>query len=116
MAYIYESWQTAGEVWTRSSVYLNVTSQSGTVRRGVKRWMTQNELARQYGESVAAAIVDYKLSSTELAETEVRWHPDCPGNEAGTNMPTSSMIISLSLRVLTIHSWNDMCRMPDSSG
>ena len=82
MTYIYESWLASGEKWTKCSVYLNVTSNLGTRRRGVKKWLTFAEISKQYGERVATAIVEHKLASPELAEEEVRWHPDCPGNEA----------------------------------
>ena len=81
MSYIFESWLAAGEVWAKSSVYLNITTCTGTRRKGVKRWMTFAEISRQYGEAVASAIVSHKLSSAELSEHEVRWHPDAPGVE-----------------------------------
>ena len=81
MCYIYESWLAAREVWTATSVYLNLTSSQGTRRKGVKRWMTHMEIAKQYGDAVAAAIIEHKLGSAELCESEVRFHPDCPGNE-----------------------------------
>ena len=81
MAYIYESWLAADEKWTSTSVYLNVSNTSGTRRRGVKRWMTHEEISKQYGTQVAQAIIDHKLGTHELSETEVRWHPDAPGVE-----------------------------------
>ena len=65
MCYIYESWLAAREVWTATSVYLNLTSSQGTRRRGVKRWMTHMEIAKQYGDAVAAAIIEHKLGSAE---------------------------------------------------
>ena len=82
MAYIYESWLAAGENWTQISVYLSATSTTGTRRRGVKRWLTYAEIERQYGATVAKAMVDHKLNTPELAENEVRFHPDAPGVEA----------------------------------
>ena len=81
MTYIYESWLAADEKWTKTSVYLNVTSTQGTRRKGVKRWMTYEEIAKQYGEAVACAIIEHKLSNQDLCETEVRFHPDAPGCE-----------------------------------
>ena len=101
MAYIYESWLQASEVWTRSTVYLNVTCSQGTRRRGVKRWMTRCEIEKQYGESVAMCIIEHKLNNPELCEQEVRWHPDCPGVEA-----TIGVARCVPFRVLEYHTYS----------
>ena len=123
MTYIYESWLASGEKWTKCSVYLNVTSNMGTRRRGVKKWLTYAEISKQYGERVATAIIEHKLASPELAEEEVRWHPDCPGNEASPLTCTNSTSpFSIAIQS-TISSQFDpnmavthLCRKPGSTG
>ena len=81
MAYLYESWLAADEKWVESTVYLTITSTTGTRRRGVKRWLTYAEIEKQYGPVVASAIIQNKLNSQDLCESEVRFHPDAPGCE-----------------------------------
>ncbi|CAE7252172.1 unnamed protein product, partial [Symbiodinium sp. KB8] len=109
MAYIYESWLASGENWTQSSVYLNITSSTGTRRRGVKRWLTFAEIERQYGPTVAKAIVDHKLTTPDLAETEVRFHPDAPGVEAPLSASRFSWLIGewLGSLVFLLLSWQE---------
>ena len=82
MQYLFESWCAAGEDWKSSTVYINVTSRSGSVRRGVKRWMCRSEIARLLGDDVCAAIIEHKYSIKHLRDTEIRDHPDAPGCEA----------------------------------
>ena len=71
------------------------------------------ELVTRYGEKVAQAIVDYKLSTPEIMSDEVRWHPDAPEVEAG-------YCTCYSIRLLLKSSSNFMqrllCRKQDSSG
>ena len=82
MTYLFESWCNAGECWTKSCVFLNITSTTGSVRRGVKKWMTRKEIADKLGEAVANYVCEHKLNDQKLLETEVRDHPDAPGCEA----------------------------------
>ena len=82
MQYLYESWCAAGENWAKSTVYINITSSSGSIRRGVKRWMCRSELEKLFGQEAAEAIIAHKYSSKRLTDTEVRDHPDAPGSEA----------------------------------
>ena len=67
------------------------------------------ELATRYGEKVAQAIVDYKLSTPEIMSDEVRWHPDAPEVEAG-------YCTCYSIRLLLKSSSNFMQRFPCSVG
>ena len=51
-------------------------------RRGARRWLTLHELTLKYGsERVARRIAEHKLADAELARTQVRFHPDAPGDE-----------------------------------
>ena len=83
MSYLYESWMSAGEDWKKSTVWINIQSKSGTIRKGVKCWMTRNQITQRLGKELMEDICSYKLSSDELKEKETRFHPDAPGVEAG---------------------------------
>ena len=63
-------------------MFLNITSTTGSVRRGVKKWMTRKEISDKLGEAVAEYVCTHKLNDPKLLETEVRDHPDAPGCEA----------------------------------
>ena len=82
MGLLFESWCVAGENWRNSSVYLSVTETSGSVRRGVKKWLTRQELNQKLGKEVADAIINFKLNCAKLSAEEIREHPDAPGCEA----------------------------------
>ena len=78
--YLFESWCNADGDWRKSCVYVNVCSKNSRTRRGVKRWLTYQELVSKLGETVAFAIVEHKRSVQD--SEEVRDHPDCPGVKA----------------------------------
>ena len=61
-------------------MFLNITSTSGSIRRGVKKWMTKQEIADKLGPAVADFIVNFKYASN--LQDEIRDHPDAPGCEA----------------------------------
>ena len=61
---------------------MNVTNQSGSIRRGVKRWMTKTEIVKLLGPEAAEAVIAHKYSSKKLQLEEIRDHPDAPGSEA----------------------------------
>ncbi|CAE7240861.1 unnamed protein product [Symbiodinium sp. CCMP2592] len=75
--YLFESWCNAEGDWRKSCVYVNVCSKNTKTRKGVKKWLTFQELVSKLGETVAEAIVEHKRSVKDSAE--VRDHPDCPG-------------------------------------
>ena len=82
MQYTYESWSAANENWNQSTVYKNITSKTGTVRRGVKKWMSRAEITRLLGAEACEAVIAHKWSVKKLRDTEIRDHPDAPGCEA----------------------------------
>ena len=82
MQYLFESWCGANEQWNKSTVFMNLTSNSGSIRRGKKRWMTRKELAKLLGEEAADAVIQHKLSCQHLIDTETRYYPDAPNSEA----------------------------------
>ena len=82
MTYLFESWCNAEENWKNSCVYTNITSSSGSIRRGVKKWLTRKELVEKLGAEVAEYVIAHKMNDEKLRATETRYHPDAPGCEA----------------------------------
>ena len=71
----------ASENWRNSTVYVQVTEKSGTIRRGVKKWMTRAEMEKKWDKDITDAIIAYKNSSRSIYEEDVRAHPDAPESE-----------------------------------
>ena len=83
MQYLFESWSQAAEDWKKSTVYVSVCEKTGTIRRGVRKWVTKAQLVQSVGVEVAEAIIAKKMSCEVLRRTEVRTHPDAEeGTEA----------------------------------
>ena len=72
----------------------NIRSTSGSVRRGVKKWLCKAELIRLFGEDVANAIIAHKMSCKTLMKNEIRDHPDAPGCEAGIVVPSAHTLLA----------------------
>ena len=82
MSLLFESWCMANENRRNSTVYVQVTERSGTIRRGVKKWMTRAEMEKKWDTDITDAIIAYKNSSKSICEEEVRPHPDAPTSQA----------------------------------
>ncbi|CAK9073796.1 unnamed protein product [Durusdinium trenchii] len=79
---LYEQWAQCDGHWTESSLYKELRVSVRHRRRGARRWLTLHELTLKYGsERVARRIAEHKLADAELARTQVRFHPDAPGDE-----------------------------------
>ena len=98
MSYLYESWMSSGENWKKSTVWVNIQSKSGTIRKGVKCWMTRNQITQRYGKELMEDICAYKLSSDDLKEKETRYHPDAPNVEARRLLENSTLNFRYYLR------------------
>ncbi|OLQ13715.1 hypothetical protein AK812_SmicGene2205 [Symbiodinium microadriaticum] len=71
----------APETPTKEGESDEVTEKSGTIRRGVKKWMTRAEMEKKWDKDITDAIIAYKNSSRSIYEEEVRAHPDAPESE-----------------------------------
>lgn len=83
MSVLFESWNECGADWRKSSIFLQVTSKDKHKRRGVKSWLTKEQLTQRFGSEGAEAIITYKTNDQTLSKSEVRDSPDAPGIEAG---------------------------------
>ena len=92
MQYLYQNWLAAGENWSKSSVYLNIKSGEGTIRRGVHRWFTRFQLVQHYGEDDADQIIQ-GIKDTD-PDNWMRDHP--------TSAKVSSSVLFLFLFRLTL--------------
>ncbi|CAE6956176.1 unnamed protein product [Symbiodinium sp. CCMP2592] len=66
--YLFESWCNAEGDWRKSCVYVNVCSKNTKTRKGVKKWLTYQEIVSKLGETVADAIVEHKRSVKEAQQ------------------------------------------------
>ena len=82
MHFLYESWCSGSEDWKKTTIWLRISSKSGSRHLGVKRWMTRLQMENLLGSDVASAITEAKESDPVLKNTECRYHPDAPGVEA----------------------------------
>ena len=83
MQYLYQNWIAAGEIWTKSTVFLNLKSAEGTVRKGVHAWMTRFQVTQKYGEVDGESII---LSLEEGKDPlSVRGHPDDKTGKVGAS-------------------------------
>lgn len=77
---LFEEWSASSEDWTKSEMLVRYKTSRLHRRKGSRTWMTQPEISRKYNNpQMAADIVRNKLESEHLAKTQVRWHPDLPG-------------------------------------
>ena len=65
-----------------------MTSRKSSSSFGARRWLTRGQIADKYRDHILAdQICDAKLADEELAQSHTKYHPDCPGNEAGDYAP-----------------------------
>ena len=81
MSTLYESWTQCGGDWKKSTIYLNATSKDTNKRRGERRWMVWKEIVEKFGLQGATDLVEYKKSKPDLAENEIRKHPNAPDSK-----------------------------------
>lgn len=62
---------------------MNVRSRHTSKKRGTRKWLFAWEMDKLFGKNAAELMRIRKLESEELKETEVRYHPDLPEEEAG---------------------------------
>ena len=75
---LFEAWLNCTGDWAKSSLYINCKSSHSSVRKGVRRWMTRQEVVGRFGESAAEAIILRKLGDPTLSVSECRRHPELP--------------------------------------
>lgn len=78
---LYEAYLSCGGDWKSSKIYLSVKEKHSRKRQGVRKWMIRPEIERKFGVEGANAIIDRKEGEEELRLTEIRDHPECPGNK-----------------------------------
>ena len=73
MQCLFESWSQAAEDWKKSTVYVSVCEKTGTIRRGVRKWVTKAQLVQSVGVEVAEAIITKKglAKSSEERKSEL---------------------------------------------
>ena len=81
MQTLYEDYIACAGVWRKSMVYKRITSSRRNQKRGCRKWLTFDQLLEVFkSKSVVEALVQRKMSDKTLRRTEVRNHPEVPGN------------------------------------
>ena len=62
---------------------MNIRSRHTSKKRGTRKWLFGWEMDKMFGKDAAELMRIRKLDSEDLRETEVRYHPDLPEEEAG---------------------------------
>ncbi|CAE7623099.1 unnamed protein product [Symbiodinium sp. CCMP2592] len=80
MSALYEDFVQCGGKWVNSMVLKTIRHKHKNGKRAARRWLTKSQLLAHFGdESVVEAIVLRKEADKDLAEAEIRDHPDLPG-------------------------------------
>ena len=74
---LYEAWVSCGGNWTKSKLYLSLSTSTTNRRQGKRRWMTKKIMLQKFGDATDD-IIYRKTSDPELREKEVRCHPEAP--------------------------------------
>ena len=81
MQLLYENWCECGGAWTRSSWVVSMREKHRHRKTGARVWLTFAQIAAKYeSEQIAMDITLAKLQDEKLSKTEVKPHPDAPGN------------------------------------
>ena len=59
-----------------------VRSRFSSKRRGIRKWLFASEMNDKFTPEIAEAMRERKRLDPELARTEIRFHPECPPQEA----------------------------------
>ena len=79
---LYEQWLECEGHWTESVLVKELRVSARHRRRGARKWLTLSELTQKYGSArVAIKIKEAKEADPEMSKHQVRFHPDCPGEE-----------------------------------
>ncbi|CAE7854005.1 unnamed protein product [Symbiodinium sp. KB8] len=75
---LFEAWLNCGGNWSKSQLYINCKTKNSTKRKGVRKWMTRQDIENKFGAANAEAIILRKLGDDKIRELEVKKHPDLP--------------------------------------
>ncbi|CAE7351856.1 unnamed protein product [Symbiodinium sp. CCMP2456] len=80
-SFLFENWLTSSESWMKSSLLQRLKSKNSNAKRGLRRWLTKQEMVAKWGEEIAQAMIETKENDDEKAMTEIRAHPELPLRE-----------------------------------
>lgn len=83
---LYEDFLKTKGKWRQGVVWREVVQRHRGVTRGVRKWLTRKQLIEHFGdEETADAVIARKHEIQELADTEIREHPELPGPDYSIN-------------------------------
>ncbi|CAE7239863.1 unnamed protein product [Symbiodinium sp. CCMP2592] len=80
MSTLYEDFMQCQGKWANSYIMKTIRQKHKNGKRAARRWLTRAQLKAHFNDdSVVDAIIVRKEADSELAEKEIRDHPDLPG-------------------------------------
>ena len=80
MSTLYEDFMQCQGKWANSYIMKTIRQKHKNGKRAARRWLTRAQLQAHFNDdSVVDAIIVRKEADSELAEKEIRDHPDLPG-------------------------------------
>lgn len=76
---LYDAWASCEGDWKKSSFLQSVKERHSATRRGVRKWLTVQEMDSRFDKDLAEQIRNRELFDEHLKKTEVREHPECIG-------------------------------------
>ena len=78
---LFEAWMSCSGNWKQSKFLLSIRSRESHKIKGVRKWFTRAELRTKFGDGPAEDMITRKRNDAELAQSEIRKHPDLPNSE-----------------------------------
>ena len=88
MSTLFEDFMSSKGQWRNSIIIKTVKNKRRNGKRGVRKWLTETQLMQIFtNRQVVLAIINRKKADPELAATEIREHPECPGHPSCNMVP-----------------------------
>lgn len=79
---LFDAWSQCAGNWSRSKFLMNIRERHSSRRRGVRKWLFAHQMDEVFGKEVAEGMRERKRMDPDLWESETRFHPECPQQEA----------------------------------
>lgn len=99
LAILYEQWVSCEGFWKESSLYKELKVKTHHRRLGRRVWLTFAEISKKYSsDRVATRIVEAKRSDPTICKTQIRDHPDCPG-DSDSSLKCANLFYLIALTI-----------------
>ena len=82
MSTLFEDFMSTGGDWSKGVVLKQIRSTDRKAARGCRKWLTRKQLLKHFegDKDLVDGIIIRKETDEDLLRSEVRDHPECPGN------------------------------------